>query len=49
MNIKLTNRARKGLRQLPPEAKEQVREAILSPARNPLDSAICVWVLEKVK
>ena len=49
MNIKFTNRAKKGLRRLPPEAKEQVREAILSPARNPLDSAICVRVLEKVK
>ena len=49
MNIKFTNRARKDLRRLPPEAKEQVREAILSLARNPLDSAICVRVLEKVK
>ena len=49
MNIKFTNRARKDLRRLPPEAKEQLREAILSLARNSLVSAIGVWVLEKVK
>jgi len=35
MNIKFTNRARKDLRRLPPEAKEKVREAILSLGRNP--------------
>jgi len=35
MNIKFTNRARKDLRRLPPKAKEQVREAILSLAEDP--------------